>query len=157
MMHGTAKGFLGTPASFGADLNLVVQIAMGIALLAGAFLARAKRYAAHGKCMASVLLLNLVAIVAVMWPSFDQLVLPQLARHLNRPYFAVATIHGVFGGVAELLGLYIVLVAGTNVVPEAWRFRRWKLWMRVELILWMAVLLSGVATYMLWYTPRRGR
>jgi uncharacterized membrane protein YozB (DUF420 family) len=156
VIDASATGFLGTPASLAADLNLVVQIAMGVALIAGAFLARARRYAAHGACMATVLLLNLVAIVAVMWPSFDQLVLPRLGRHLNRPYFAVATIHGVFGGMAELLGLYILLVAGTNIVPKAWRFRRWKLWMRVELVLWMAVLLSGVATYMLWYTsPRR--
>jgi hypothetical protein len=34
------KGFLGTWASFSADLNLVIQIAMGIALLAGAFSAQ---------------------------------------------------------------------------------------------------------------------
>lgn len=32
------KGFLGTWASFSADLNLVIQIAMGVALLVGAFL-----------------------------------------------------------------------------------------------------------------------
>lgn len=79
MIDGTVKGFLGTSASFAADLNLATQIVMGVALLVGAFLARAKRYSAHGARMAAVLLLNLVAIVAVMWPSFDQLVLPRLA------------------------------------------------------------------------------
>jgi hypothetical protein len=42
------KGFLGTWASFSADLNLLIEIAMGIALFAGGYLARAKRYAAHG-------------------------------------------------------------------------------------------------------------
>jgi hypothetical protein len=36
------KGFLGTWASSSAHLNLVIQIAMGIELLAGAFLARTK-------------------------------------------------------------------------------------------------------------------
>jgi hypothetical protein len=61
------KGFLGTWASFSADLNLLIQIAMGIALLAGAFLARAKRYAAHGVCQAAVLILNLPMIALVMW------------------------------------------------------------------------------------------
>jgi hypothetical protein len=50
------KGFLGTWASFSADLNLVIQIAMGVALLVGAFLARAKRYAAHGASQAAVLI-----------------------------------------------------------------------------------------------------
>jgi hypothetical protein len=36
-------------------------------------------------------------------------------------------------------------------VPKAWRFRRWKLWMRVELALWLFVLLIGVGTYLIWY------
>jgi hypothetical protein len=36
------KGFLGTGATFGADLNLVVQFIMGAALVAGAALAKKK-------------------------------------------------------------------------------------------------------------------
>jgi hypothetical protein len=40
------KGFLGTGAPFGADLNLVVQFIMGAALVAGAALAKKK--ALHG-------------------------------------------------------------------------------------------------------------
>jgi uncharacterized membrane protein YozB (DUF420 family) len=147
------KGFLGTAASFGADLNLIVQIVMGVALIAGAFLARAKRYSAHGACMITVLLLNLVPVGVVMWPSFDQLVLPRLTGHLHKRYYEVAAVHGILGAVAELLGLYILLVAGTNILPEVLRFRRWKLWMRVEIALWMAVLLTGIGTYVLWYTP----
>jgi uncharacterized membrane protein YozB (DUF420 family) len=147
------KGFLGTTASFGADLNLIVQIVMGISLFAAAYLARAKRYAAHGRCMTAVLLLNLVSISVVMWPSFDQLVSPRLAGHLYKRYYAVAAVHGFLGAVTELLGLYILLVAGTNLLPETWRFRRWKLWMRVELALWMAVLLGGIGTYFVWYGP----
>jgi len=153
MIEGAVKGFLGTSAGFGADLNLTIQVIMGLALIAGAFLARAKRYAAHGACMIAVLLLNLVLIAVVMWPSFDGLVLPRLASHLHKRYYAVAEVHGVLGSAAELLGLYVVLVAGTNLLPEAWRFKRWKLWMRLELELWMAVLLSGILTYIVWYTP----
>jgi len=130
---------------------------MGLALIAGALLARAKRYAAHGVCMTTVLLLNLVPIAVVMWPSFDQLVLPRLASHLHKRYYLVAAIHGVVGAAAELLGLYILLAAGTKALPAAWRFKRWKVWMRVELALWMAVLLSGIGTYIVWYTPLRGR
>ena len=145
------KGFLGTQAGFGADVNLLIQIAMGIALVAGAFLARSKRYAAHGICQATVLILNLVLIASVMWPSFHLQVLPRFSKHFGKRYYAIATIHGVLGAVAELLGLYIVLVAGTNIVPQAWRFERWKLWMRIELALWMFVLLTGIGTYFIWY------
>ena len=146
------KGFLGTSAGFGADLNLTIQLIMGLALIGGAFLARAKRYAAHGVCMTAVLVLNLVPIAVVMLPSFRQLVLPQLSGHLHKRYYAVAAVHGVLGCAVELLGLYILLVAGTNLLPEAWRFKRWKLWMRLELALWMVVLLSGIGTYIVWYT-----
>ena len=53
------NGFLGTGATFEADLNLVVQVVMGVALVAGALLAKRKRYVAHGICQTTVLLLNL--------------------------------------------------------------------------------------------------
>ena len=145
------KGFLGTWASFSADLNLLIQIAIGLALLAGAFLARAKRYAAHGLCQAIVLILNLPMIALVMWPSLDARVLPRLSRHFARPHYALAMAHGALGALAELLGLYILLVAGTSILPRAWRFRRWKLWMRIELALWWVVLLLGIGTYYIWY------
>jgi len=149
------KGFLGTWASLSADLNLLIQIAMGIALLAGAFLARAKHYRAHSVCQTVVLILNLPMIALVMWPSLHMRVLPKLPRHFGKRYYAVALAHGVLGAIAELLGLYILLAAGTNILPHSWRFQRWKLWMRIELALWWVVLLSGIGTYYTWYlTPR---
>jgi uncharacterized membrane protein YozB (DUF420 family) len=145
------KGFLGTGATFGADLNLIVQLVMGVALALGAVLARQKRYRAHGICQTTVLLLNLLMIGLVMWPSFQQQVKPALSKVPYKWYYEVATIHAVFGISAELLGLYIVMVAGTNVLPQWLRFKYWKWWMRAELVLWAMVLLSGVGTYCAWY------
>ena len=111
------RGFLGTGAPFGADLNLVVQLIMGSALIAGTRLARHKRYKAHGICQTTVLLLNLLMIGLVMAPSFQRQVKPALSKVLHKWYYEVAAIHGVLGIMAELLGLYIVIVAGTNVLP----------------------------------------
>ena len=145
------KGFLGTGASFGADLNLVVQLIMGLALIAGVLLAKQKRYTAHGICQTAVLLLNLLMIGLVMWPSFQQQVKPALSKVLHKWYYEAATIHALLGIAAELLGLYIVIVAGTNLLPRRLRFKRWKLWMRTELVLWAIVLVSGVGTYCAWY------
>jgi hypothetical protein len=108
------KGFLGTWASFSADLNLVIQIAMGVALLVGDFLARAKRYAADGACQAVVLILNLPMIALVMWPSLRMRVVPRLSSHLWKRSYAIAAAYGVLGALAEVLGLYILLVAGTK-------------------------------------------
>src|ERR1700692_4614966 len=133
------KGFLGTGATFGADLNLIVQLMMGVALVMGFILAKRRRYRAHGICQTTVLLLNLLMIVLVMGPSF-RLVMPALPRGPHHRYYAVAVVHGFLGVAAELLGLYIVLVAGTNLVPRVLRFKAWKRWMRAELIVWLFVL-----------------
>ena len=145
------KGFLGTGATFEADLNLVVQVIMGVALIGGAVLAKRKRYTAHGICQTMVLLLNLLMIELVMWPSFQQQVRPALPKIFHKWYYAAATIHALLGAAAELLGLYIVIVAGTSALPEWLRFKDWKRWMRTELILWSIVVLTGVGTYCAWY------
>jgi uncharacterized membrane protein YozB (DUF420 family) len=145
------KGFLGTGATFEADINLVVQLIMGAALIAGALLAKQRRYRAHGICQTTVLLLNLLMIGLVMWPSYQQQVKPALSKVFHKWYYEVATIHAVLGVAAELLGLYIVIVAGTNILPQRLRFKHWKRWMRTELALWSIVLLSGVGTYCAWY------
>ena len=145
------KGFLGTGATFAADLNLVVQVVMGAALIGGAFLAKRNRYTAHGICQTTVLLLNLLMIGLVMWPSFRQQVQPAMSKGLHKWYFEVALVHGVLGITTEILGLYIVIVAGTNILPQWLRFNHWKLWMRTEMVLWAIVLLGGLATYCAWY------
>ena len=144
-------GFLGTGATFAADLNLVVQFIMGAALIAGAVLAKCKRYRAHGICQTTVLLLNLLMIRLVMGPSFYQQVVPRMSKAFHKWYFEVALVHGALGIAAEILGLYIVIVAGTNILPQWLRFNHWKLWMRAEMVLWAVVLLGGLATYCAWY------
>ena len=145
------NGFLGTGATFAADVNLILQLAMGCALIVGLFLAKQKRYRAHGTCQTMVLLLNLWMIALTMWPSFRQQVLPHIPRALQRSYYALAAIHMVLGTSAELLGLYIILVAGTEVVPPSLRFKNWKRWMRLELVLWLVALTWGIGTYYEWY------
>lgn len=145
------KGFLGTGATFEADLNLVVQVIMGVALVAGSLLAKRKRYAAHGICQTTVLLLNLGMIGLVMWPSFQEQVRPAFPKGFHKWYYGAATIHALLGVTAELLGLYIVMVAGTHALPQSLRFKDWKRWMRTELMLWLVVIVTGVGTYYAWY------
>jgi uncharacterized membrane protein YozB (DUF420 family) len=145
------KGFLGTGATFWADVNLVVQLVMGAALVAGVILAKQRRYRAHGICQTTVLLLNLLMIGLVMWPSFWRQVNPTFPRVLHKSYYAAPMVHAALGTTAELLGLYIVLAAGTNVLPEWLCFRNWKRWMRMEFVLWLIVVISGLGTYYAWY------
>jgi plastocyanin/uncharacterized membrane protein YozB (DUF420 family) len=133
------------------NLNLTVQIVMGVALLVGMLLARRKKFTAHKYCQSSVMILNLLMIFLVMSPSFHRQVQPQIPQGLHDPYYLVALIHATLGGFAELLGLYIVLVAGTNILPKALRFKRYKPWMRTELALWWIVLVFGFGVYYYWY------
>src|SRR6201981_4222864 len=111
------RGFLGTGAPFVADFNLVMQLFMGTALMAGVVFAKCKRYRAHGVCQTTVLLVNLLMIGLVMWPSFQQQLRPNLPKVFHRFYYAVAMTHTLVGIAAETLGLYIVVVAGTTILP----------------------------------------
>lgn len=134
-----------------ATFTLAAELVLGVALLVGAMLARRQHYRAHRYWQSAVVLLNLVLIVTVMLPSFRGSVLPELPSSLDLEYYGVAALHGVLGLVAEFLALYVLLAAGTNLLPERWRFRRYKLWMRSTLVLWWLALLFGSATYYVWY------
>lgn len=145
------NGFLGMGATFRADLNLVAQIAMGLALLIGRSLARKKNFRAHKYCQSSVMLLNLLMIFLIMAPSFQKQVEPQVPAGLSEAYYLVPYIHAILGTIAELLGLYIVLVAATKLLPKWLRFDRYRPWMLTCLTLWWLVILIGIGTYYVWY------
>ena len=145
------RGFLRTGAPLGSDLALVVELGMGLALLAGMLLARRRRYRAHAWCQSAVVLLNLAAIALTMAPSFRRLFAPPIPAVFSDSYYAIAAVHAALGTVAELLGLYILVVAGTGMLPQRLRFTRYKPWMRTALALWWLVLLLGVGTYVRWY------
>jgi uncharacterized membrane protein YozB (DUF420 family) len=147
------KGFLGTVAPAYANLILLLEIAMGVGLLIGTLLARMRRFRAHAWCQSAIVLLNLAAIVLVMIPSFRAHVSPKIPLKLGKSYYALATVHAALGTITEIAGLYILLAAGTSVLPEKFRITKYKLWMRTVLVLWWFVLLLGLATYARWYVP----
>jgi uncharacterized membrane protein YozB (DUF420 family) len=147
------EGFLGTAAPRYADVVLLLEIGMGVALLVGAVLARKRQFRLHAWCQSAIVLLNLVAIVSVMVPSFHDHVSPKIPLKLGKAYYALATAHAALGTITEIAGVYILLAAGTSVLPEKFRIIKYKLWMRSVLALWWLVLLLGFATYARWYVP----
>ena len=146
-----SKSFLGTAAPTYAELTLVLEIAMGVGLLIGAQLARLRRYRWHAWCQSLIVLLNLVLIALAMWPAFHGQILPKLPSRIGKLYYALATTHATLGGVAEFGGMYILLAAGTEILPKKVRIKRYKFWMRSVLVLWWIVLFLGIATYARWY------
>ena len=148
-----SEGFLGTPAPRYADLVLLLEIGMGLTLLIGAVLARKRRFTAHARCQSAVVLLNLAIVLLVMVPSFHVHVGPHIPDRLGKAYYGLPTAHAALGSITEIAALYILLVAGTNVVPPRFRMTNFKLWMRTVLVLWWLVLTLGLATYVRWYVP----
>lgn len=149
-----SDGFLGTQAPFAADAVLLLEIAMGAGLLAGAWFARARRYRQHAWLQSAIVILNFAVIAMTMAPPFRRQVLPGIPAKLSRPYFALATAHAALGSIAELAALYILIAAGTRLLPERLRITQYKFWMRTLLALWWLVLFLGFATYTRWYAPR---
>jgi uncharacterized membrane protein YozB (DUF420 family) len=147
------EAFLETAAPRAADLVLALEIAMGAGLLAGARLARKRRFRQHAWCQSAIVLLNLAVVVVMMIPSFRVHVLPRIPAKMWRAYYALATTHAAIGTVTELAGLYILLSVGTSVLPEKLRITKYKACMRTVLVLWWVVLLLGLATYARWYVP----
>jgi hypothetical protein len=148
---------LATTAPFYSNLTLLLELVMGVGLLAGALLARLKRFRQHAWCQSVIVLVNLPLIVVAMLPSFRVYVAPRIPLKLGKAYYAVATAHTALGSLAEVGGLYILLAVGTNLLPPRLRIRNYKLWMRTVLVLWWAVLLLGWATYARWYIPHMFR
>jgi uncharacterized membrane protein YozB (DUF420 family) len=140
-------GFLGRGAPFGADLNLLLQVGVGIVLLGGMALARRGRYRAHGMCQSTGFVLAVVMTALWMIPAFHAIHADALGRGvLNRVTLAV-TAHVVVGTVALLVGGWVVLVAGTSLVPARLRFSNYKRWMRTLLTLWWIAIVLGGAIY----------
>ncbi len=134
-----------------ADLVAASEVALAAMLVAGMFLVRARHVRLHKYVQSAVVLVNLPIVLAAMLPQYLAHVLPDLPGDLGRPYYLLPTLAVFVGGAAEALGIFILLVAGTNWVPERWRFRRYKRWMRTELVLWWTVVILGLAIYYVWY------
>jgi uncharacterized membrane protein YozB (DUF420 family) len=124
---------------------------MGVGLLIGAFFARRRYFRAHAWCQSVIVLLNLAVILFTMIPSFRDRVIPKIPLKLGKSYYALATAHATLGTMTEIAGLYILLSAGTSILPEKLQLTNYKVWMRTVVVLWWAVLALGVATYARWY------
>jgi uncharacterized membrane protein YozB (DUF420 family) len=92
-----------------------------------------------------------VVIGSAMAPSFYIQVAPKIPQAMRKPYYAIAAGHVALGLIAELMGLYVIVAAGTHVLPDRLRLRNYRPWMRATLVLWWVVLLLGLATYVRWY------
>ncbi|HKS59910.1 MAG TPA: hypothetical protein VJS68_03940 [Thermoplasmata archaeon] len=142
---------LGTEAPIFSDLVALTEVGIAAGLLIGTFVVRRGHVRAHRIIQSALILVNIPIVLAWMVPEFLLIVLPGLPGDLDSPFYYIPTLMLCAGAAAEGLGIYIILAAGTNLLPLKYRFRRYKLWMRTELALWWSVVSLGLTTYLVWY------
>jgi hypothetical protein len=143
-------GFLGTRATFGADLALVLILISSTLFTIGWQLAVHKHYETHRWVQTSAAIINASVVLVVMVGSFWGFTLPEVSRNLVRPSVWVTVVHAFVGTVAFLFGVFVVL-RGNKLVPKRWRFRNYKLFMRTAYGLYMFATLVGIAVYIVTY------
>jgi uncharacterized membrane protein YozB (DUF420 family) len=144
----TSSGFLGTRASWAADLNLIVQVVLMLVLVAGILRAKKGNFSTHHTWMTAVVLVNGALIVAIMNPAFFRVLPSALSDASVQPKMILP--HFVIGILAELMGLYAA-VTGRMDLPEALRVKGQKQFMRVLAVLWILALVGGIVMYGVWY------
>lgn len=142
-------GILGTRASWAADLNLLAQIVLLVVLIVGRVQAKKRQLVAHHTWMTAMVVANAVLIIAVMNPAFFRLLPSALSDPGSTQTIAIWA-HASLGAAAELIGVYAVLSMRMDV-PESWRIRNVKWFMRIAFLLWALALVVGIVLYWVQY------
>jgi hypothetical protein len=146
------QGFPGTAAPLYADLVLLLEITLAAGLLIGALLARRKRYRPHALVSIRDRAFESRHYSLVDGSCFSRTCGAEHTRQTRQNILRT----GIDARITRKhyrnrRYIYILIAAGTKVLPERLRLTRYKVWMRGLLALWWMVLLLGLLTYARWY------
>ena len=144
----SGPGFLGTHAPFLSDLSLVLVSLTAILFTIGWQLARRRHYEAHRWVQTVAAVINAIVVLGVMVNSYVTHILPGIPSKLLEGDYGVTTVHAIIGTIGLLLGIFVVL-RGNELVPNALRFKNYKLFMRTAYTLYMLATLLGILVYVL--------
>ena len=113
-------------------------------------LAVAQKFEAHRWVQTSAAIINTIAVLVVMIPSFIIYILPGVPAKLLEGSYGVTTIHAIIGVIGLLLGIFVVLRAN-GLMPARLRFTNYKAWMRTSYVIYMLATLIGVYVYIVVY------
>jgi uncharacterized membrane protein YozB (DUF420 family) len=138
----------GTNAPILSDLNLLLQIIILIILFIGVYYVKQKRdYSIHGRFMGLALLLNIIAMLLIMMPKFLES-LSYFQSTITKISTDITILHGFFGGIAEIMGLAIIIKlrpCGSSMG------KRIRYLMGGTIFIWLIALLLGISVYLLFY------
>ncbi|NWF86809.1 hypothetical protein HXY32_03250 [Candidatus Bathyarchaeota archaeon] len=124
-----------------ADINLALQIVILAFLFVSLAFKRKGKFALHGGTMLVVVVLNAASFFLVMLPSF----FAQNFSALSPSIGIIAPVHGILGGIAEILGIFLVAAWGLQKTVQSCVKRR--MIMRITIALWIAALALGILLY----------
>jgi uncharacterized membrane protein YozB (DUF420 family) len=126
-------------------LNLVFQIGIFIVLFVSYAFKRRGKFVYHGATMLVAVVLNIISFFAVM--------LPSLLASSSTSYYGnlgiVSLSHGILGGIALILGIFLVAAWGLQRSVQSCVKR--KMIMRVTISLWFLALILGFLLYAILY------
>lgn len=134
-----------------SNINLIAQMLILVGLWVGFYFARRKQFTRHRHMQTTLVLTNLFFILFVMITSFYSYVI--LGGSLAGIVARLMIIHGSLGLIAELTGIYLILLMNTKLIPAQFRLQNIKIVMRSLLALWTLVILLGFGIYYYRYLP----
>lgn len=143
-------GIFGTGAVLITDLNLLIQIVSFLVLLISIVYKTKGKIKIHGYLMGLAVLMHFITFVVAMGPSFSD----------GIDFFTGSTgligvqsmwIHAITGGVALVLGIFLVLAWIINLSNIVGCVKRKRI-MDVTVILWALSIIFGIVTYVSFYT-----
>ncbi len=142
-------GFLGTRASFIADVNLITQLVIIVLLVAGwRMMSDKKKARQHGQLMVLAVIMNGLTIAGVMVPS---LIINFGAITINPTGVGPldTMFHSIIGTIAWLYGAYLSFVWGLK--PATVECFKRKRAMKPVFYVWLAAAVLGVLFYINYY------
>jgi len=137
------SGLFGTGAPITSDLNLLLQILIFVLLAVGSKFGRKKTKISlkrHERVMKTAVGLNTISIFLIMGPSL----LANFNLALEEPLvigFPLTLVHHSFGLAAEILGVVLIFR----------KFGKVRIWMRLNLLLWIVTFALGVLFYLSYF------
>ena len=121
------------------------------AMIVGFVFARRKMFVPYHKfTMTTITIVNWLLIIFVMAVSYKNYVLPSVPAKLGDLGILVPTIHLVPGLIAQLLATYLVIrMWFENQLPEWFKVKNFKFFMRTTLALWLLTFLIGIGNWLL--------
>jgi plastocyanin len=118
-------------------------------MLVGFVFARRKMFEPYHKfTMTAITLVNWVLIFLLMLVTYRRDVLPEVPQNLGLPGVLIPTLHLIPGAIAQIIATYLVIrMWFENQLPEWFKVKNIKIYMRTTLVLWLLTALLGVLTW----------